>query len=256
MKKINSKGFTLVELLAVIVIMGILMMVAIPSVTRIIENSRKDNFINTAQSYNKSVKELWTGGSLKCKTNSGGTTISSNASSGTYYVKISSDTKDNAPKLLEKGGKSAWGDKDMKGYVQVVVNESKGMVGDVSGDGLINTNDGKVCLQIKEGIKEATEFQKKLCDIDGDGKVTEEDANAIGEYYVKLSTPARIGKLISERSTEFYVIVSDNTHGINVTSSGVADPNPIKSDKLARGNVVMSGAKWIETLPSTNVCTP
>ena len=46
MKKINSKGFTLVELLAVIVIMGILMMVAIPAVTRTIENSRKDTFIN------------------------------------------------------------------------------------------------------------------------------------------------------------------------------------------------------------------
>ena len=36
----NNKGFTLVELLAVIVIMGILMMVSIPSVKGTIDNSR------------------------------------------------------------------------------------------------------------------------------------------------------------------------------------------------------------------------
>ena len=46
----NNRGFTLVELLAVIVIMGILMMVAIPSVTRTIENSRKDTFVDIAKS--------------------------------------------------------------------------------------------------------------------------------------------------------------------------------------------------------------
>ena len=60
MKKINSKGFTLVELLAVIVIMGILMMVAIPAVTRTIENSRKDTFIDIAKSYaNAATTRCW-----------------------------------------------------------------------------------------------------------------------------------------------------------------------------------------------------
>ena len=48
----NSKnGFTLVELLAVIAIMGILMMVAIPSISRVIENSRKDTFVDIVKSY-------------------------------------------------------------------------------------------------------------------------------------------------------------------------------------------------------------
>ncbi|MDD6878923.1 MAG: type II secretion system protein [bacterium] len=36
----NKKGFTLVELLAVIVILGVLLLVAVPSVTRVISNSR------------------------------------------------------------------------------------------------------------------------------------------------------------------------------------------------------------------------
>ena len=38
--KRNNKGFTLVELLAVIVILGLLMAIAIPSVTKYITQSR------------------------------------------------------------------------------------------------------------------------------------------------------------------------------------------------------------------------
>lgn len=43
MIKINKKGFTLVELLTIIIILGILMTVAIPSVTTLIEKSKREN---------------------------------------------------------------------------------------------------------------------------------------------------------------------------------------------------------------------
>jgi len=50
MKKIkNTKAFTLIELLAVIIILGILMIIAIPSVTSYINNSRKSAYIDTAK---------------------------------------------------------------------------------------------------------------------------------------------------------------------------------------------------------------
>ena len=43
MKRHNSKGFTLVELLAVIAILGIIMIVAIPGVTMLINRSKSDS---------------------------------------------------------------------------------------------------------------------------------------------------------------------------------------------------------------------
>ena len=116
MKKINSKGFTLVELLAVIVIMGILMMVAIPSVTRTIENSRKDTFVDIAKSYANAAKTLWTADGLTC-----GGTVSSAVDDGDYYILINTKdgARENLPVLVEQGGKSSWGNRDVNGYVRV-----------------------------------------------------------------------------------------------------------------------------------------
>ncbi len=45
----NQKGLTLVELLAVIVILGIIAAIAVPSVGKIMENSKKDAHVSNAQ---------------------------------------------------------------------------------------------------------------------------------------------------------------------------------------------------------------
>ena len=96
----------MIELLAVIVIMGILMVVAIPAVTRTIENTRKDTYLNTAKQYISQVKTLWSADGLKC-TNGGGSpeaVFSASAFDGTYYVQI----KGGSTFLLEEGGNSPW----------------------------------------------------------------------------------------------------------------------------------------------------
>lgn len=47
----NNKGFTLIEILAVVIILGILMIIAIPSVSEYISNSRDSSFITSAEKF-------------------------------------------------------------------------------------------------------------------------------------------------------------------------------------------------------------
>lgn len=56
MKKINEKGYTMLELLTVILIMGVLFSIAVPSMQRIILNSKKTAYADTALSYIRSAK--------------------------------------------------------------------------------------------------------------------------------------------------------------------------------------------------------
>lgn len=115
MKSLNKKGFTLIELLAVITIMGILMMVAIPTISRTIENSRKDTFIDTARKYADSAMNMWIADNFMCNGFS-----SSAVQAGTYYIRVDSSDP-SQPQILEQGGKSPWGNRDIKGAIIFVV---------------------------------------------------------------------------------------------------------------------------------------
>lgn len=56
MKRLNKKGFTLVELLAVIVILALIMAIAIYSISGVLQNSRASVFRDTAASIIRGVK--------------------------------------------------------------------------------------------------------------------------------------------------------------------------------------------------------
>lgn len=60
MKKRKNKAFTLIELLAAIVILAVLLAIAIPKVTQYITNSRKDSFITTSKNYVDGVRNAAT----------------------------------------------------------------------------------------------------------------------------------------------------------------------------------------------------
>ena len=115
MKKLGQKGFTLIELLAVITIMGILLLVAIPAVSRTIENSRRDTFATTATEYLNAVRNAVLADNIEC--GSGDTkTVASATADGWYYFTVDT-TADGTKDLMESGGKSPFGNSEMKGYV-------------------------------------------------------------------------------------------------------------------------------------------
>lgn len=56
-KKLNKKGFTLVELLAIIVILAIILVVTVPAVFSAIDNSRKMSLENSAKGLAKWIND-------------------------------------------------------------------------------------------------------------------------------------------------------------------------------------------------------
>ena len=83
----QKRAFTLIELLAVIIILGILMIIAIPSVTTYISDSRKNSYIDTAKNIIGATRNLVNSGKLKMYD-----------PSITYYVPISCIKTENGAK--------------------------------------------------------------------------------------------------------------------------------------------------------------
>jgi len=52
----NNKGFSLIEILAVVVILGIVMLIAVPAVSNYIISSRKSSYVSTIDSYLKTIR--------------------------------------------------------------------------------------------------------------------------------------------------------------------------------------------------------
>ena len=100
MKK-NKNGFTLVELLSAIILLGIVMIIAIPSITSYIGDSRKSAYIDTAKEYIKEAKKKVFAKDFDFYDKD-----------TTYYIQI-----ENIP--LENGGDSPYG-KWVDAYVAVV----------------------------------------------------------------------------------------------------------------------------------------
>ena len=62
----NRKGFSLIEIIVVITIVGILMWITIPSVTSYINKTRRDAFVKLAHTYLNGVKMAAVSKELKC----------------------------------------------------------------------------------------------------------------------------------------------------------------------------------------------
>lgn len=55
MKRLNKKGFTLIEILAVVIILGVLLIIAVPTIGKYVEESRKNTYVTLARNLVDSV---------------------------------------------------------------------------------------------------------------------------------------------------------------------------------------------------------
>lgn len=53
----NNKGFTLVETIAVIIILGVVLSIALPSITNVVKSTNKNRMISDAETFISEVKE-------------------------------------------------------------------------------------------------------------------------------------------------------------------------------------------------------
>jgi type IV pilus assembly protein PilA len=96
--KLNKKGFTLVELLAVIVILAVILVIAIPNVLSIIDKSRKDSMVNTAKMMVKAAQLVVAQGQTAA-----GTTVSTPVANKYITIKMSTLALDNVTKDPDGG---------------------------------------------------------------------------------------------------------------------------------------------------------
>lgn len=53
----NNKGFTLVETIAVIIILGVVLSIAVPSITNVVKSTNKNRMVSDAETFISEVKE-------------------------------------------------------------------------------------------------------------------------------------------------------------------------------------------------------
>jgi len=102
MKINNKKGFTLVELLAVIVVLAIVMGLAVVGITSVLENTRKSAFASDAKSFIQGARSLVSSDQANALLGVDSKYSPSCVSGGTKYIPI-----ELIP--LEQGGKSPYG---------------------------------------------------------------------------------------------------------------------------------------------------
>ncbi len=69
----------------------------------------------------------------------------------------------------------------------------KGLLGDVNGDGQVDSADALLILRDSTGLEEFDELQSSLGDVDSDGEITSADALAVLRFSVGFTDNSRIG---------------------------------------------------------------
>ena len=136
----NRKGFTLVELLAVIAILALLVLVAVPNVLGMFNKAKKDTFLTEAKSIFKESASKYISDNMH------------NSNEGNIYCKSETDSKN--PLDMDIGDTYYYIEKDNTGKtIKFVVWNSSGYVTKIVGDNvMLNdvTNDNMTESSVKD----------------------------------------------------------------------------------------------------------
>lgn len=141
--KQNNKGFTLIELLAVIVILAILVAVAIPSVTKYLNDARKGSMQNEAAELVTAARTYIVANNITTS----GNFIFDIGSKKAYWVPTTGTQKEIENVVQKNLKNSPYGNEYKAAYVEVTRNTSTG-----ASEFKLHLSDGIYCF---DGIDES-----------------------------------------------------------------------------------------------------
>ncbi len=224
----NKKAFTLIELLAVIIILGVLLLVAVPSVTEYILHSRRSAFVNTAVSYISAVRN---------KVNQG-EELKLYEEDVFYFVQVGPN-KEKSLVSLEKGGSSPFNSSWDYAYVGVIYSGTGFsyyfMGKDGSGQGIELISEAELLREKNDYVGTTTTDFKEMYNLPGQITYTVPHTGIIFDKVTEAT----------ERSYPT-VIVINKGDGEYLASSGELDDgsvfyyNPVTAERCTDYNVVNS----------------
>lgn len=176
----NNRGFTAIEFAVSLLIVATVIISLIPTIMRIIDNSKKETFKNTSIKYCDTIREAVLSGGMNCysKSNMSIEKDLLTLENGLYAYYF--DSNNESGKLIMKKGGKTWGGEGVSGYVVI---EKGSYKSNVNYKYYIQMSDGSYGYNVAEAaktIKKKSFDVGKTSKLDGFGTRKFINANELG----------------------------------------------------------------------------
>ena len=218
----NKKGFTLVELLAVIAILALLVLVAVPNVLGMFNKAKKDTFLTEAKNIFKESASKYISDNMH------------NSNEGNIYCKSETDSKN--PLDMDIGNTYYYIEKDSTGKtIKFVAWNSSGYVTKIVGDNVM-LNDVTNDNMTESSVKNIT-CNNVLTSLDVEPKLTRTYAISASASYPSTYSTVTVSIDSSSTTDEFdkvrYVLYRKNSSDVYVKVNEFVQTNKSENFKLS-----------------------
>ena len=218
----KKKGFTLVELLAVIAILALLVLVAVPNVLGMFNKAKKDTFLTEAKNIFKESASKYISDNMH------------NSNEGNIYCKSETDSKN--PLDMDIGDTYYYIEKDSTGKtIKFVVWNSSGYVTKIVGDNVM-LNDVTNDNMTESSVKNIT-CNNVLTSLDVEPKLTRTYAISASASYPSTYSTVTVSIDSSSTTDEFdkvrYVLYRKNSSDVYVKVNEFVQTNKSENFKLS-----------------------